>query len=395
MIPLFGKNGEVPAKLTVAFAEGSLWKDSGVAGCLDAYFGKHHPNREIRFVKLDELEAEPIDWVLLSLHSTAELLNRSIESVRSAGAKAIVVVESDSVLIRESAELDADFVVRLDEMPAGMPQMKLDWLVARRLIQSLFNIKLERELQLDDGIKVGDWNGYKRSEFMLEGREGFIVAPKDYAPGKPWLWRAEFFDAFATVDRALLSQGWAIAYYRISDLYGCPGAVDLMEKFHRFVNETFGVADKTVLFGFSRGGLYAMNYAIAHPEHIRSVYLDAPVLDISSWPGGKGKGVGADWEWKTEWEQCKAVYGMTDKETAYEGVSPLDRLEPLAQAGVPIIVVAGDADIPVPMSENASVLEEMYRNLGGEIEMIVKPGVGHHPHSLEDPKPVVDFILAH
>ncbi|MGO4374396.1 hypothetical protein AB4Z21_27320, partial [Paenibacillus sp. MCAF20] len=139
MIPLFGKNGEVPAKLTVAFAEGSLWKDSGVAGCLDAYFGKHHPNREIRFVKLDELEAEPIDWVLLSLHSTAELLNRSIESVRSAGAKAIVVVESDSVLIRESAELDADFVVRLDEMPAGMPQMKLDWLVARRLIQSLFN----------------------------------------------------------------------------------------------------------------------------------------------------------------------------------------------------------------------------------------------------------------
>ena len=25
--------------------------------------------------------------------------------------------------------------------------------------------------------------------------------------------------------------------------------------------------------------------------------------------------------------------------------------------------------------------------------VILKPGVGHHPHSLEDPRPIVDFIL--
>ena len=33
--------------------------------------------------------------------------------------------------------------------------------------------------------------------------------------------------------------------------------------------------------------------------------------------------------------------------------------------------------------------------LGGEIVLIVKPGGKHHPHSLKDPTPIVDFILKH
>ena len=27
------------------------------------------------------------------------------------------------------------------------------------------------------------------------------------------------------------------------------------------------------------------------------------------------------------------------------------------------------------------------------VEVIIKPGNDHHPHSLPDPKPIVDFIL--
>ena len=27
------------------------------------------------------------------------------------------------------------------------------------------------------------------------------------------------------------------------------------------------------------------------------------------------------------------------------------------------------------------------------MKVILKPGVGHHPHSLKDPTPIVDFIL--
>ena len=75
--------------------------------------------------------------------------------------------------------------------------------------------------------------------------------------------------------------------------------------------------------------------------------------------------------------------------------NPIDVLEPLAKAGVALIHVVGDTDEAVPVEENTTVLEERYRKLGGLIQVIHKPGVGHHPHGLEDPAPVVNFVLEH
>ncbi len=76
-------------------------------------------------------------------------------------------------------------------------------------------------------------------------------------------------------------------------------------------------------------------------------------------------------------------------------LNPIDNLEPLAKAQLPLIHVCGDADEVVPFEENTQLLADRYRKLGGTIEVIVKPGVKHHPHSLSDPKPIVDFILKH
>jgi len=55
----------------------------------------------------------------------------------------------------------------------------------------------------------------------------------------------------------------------------------------------------------------------------------------------------------------------------------------------------GDADDVVPAAENTAVVETRYKKLGGAIQVIHKPGIGHHPHGLEDPAPVVKFILDH
>ena len=74
---------------------------------------------------------------------------------------------------------------------------------------------------------------------------------------------------------------------------------------------------------------------------------------------------------------------------------PLNNLKAIAEAKIPIIAVAGDADDVVPIDENILILEKRYRELGGSIQVIVKPGVGHHPHSLTDPTPVVTFLLQH
>ena len=62
---------------------------------------------------------------------------------------------------------------------------------------------------------------------------------------------------------------------------------------------------------------------------------------------------------------------------------------------MPLLHVCGTADKVVPIAENTALLEERYIALGGPIEVIHKKDVGHHPHSLQDPFPIVDFILKH
>lgn len=82
------------------------------------------------------------------------------------------------------------------------------------------------------------------------------------------------------------------------------------------------------------------------------------------------------------------VWGLTE-DTADSWVGPLSRLETLAKADIPILLIAGGADEPVPFSENGGVLVERFRALGGDLTLTVKAGCGHHPHSLYDPAPAV------
>ncbi len=141
-----------------------------------------------------------------------------------------------------------------------------------------------------------------------------------------------------------------------------------------------------------KGGLYAYRWASENPDKVAVIYGDAPVCDFKSWPGGKGLGKGSP----GDWSQLFECYGFKDEAEAlaYRG-NPIDVLEPLAQAGIALIHVVGDADDVVPVAENTAVVEARYRQLGGEIQVIHKPGVGHHPHGLDDPAPVVEFILTH
>ena len=46
-----------------------------------------------------------------------------------------------------------------------------------------------------------------------------------------------------------------------------------------------------------------------------------------------------------------------------------------------------------PVSENINLVETRYQALGGKIRVIRKPGGKHHPHSLPDPAPIVDFAV--
>jgi len=241
-------------------------------------------------------------------------------------------------------------------------------------------------------IKKSEWNGFERQDFTIDGRQAWLVLPKTPASGKPWIWRTEFFGHEPQGDIALLEKGYHVAYIQISNLYGAPVALDAMDKYYDYVRAQYGLGEKVVLEGFSRGGLYAFNYAARHPERTAAIYGDAPVCDFKSWPGGKGKGPGAP----KEWAECKKVYGFaSDEDAAAYKLNPVDNLAPLAKAKVPILCVVGDADEVVPLEENAALVEARYKTLGGTIALIHKPGGKHHPHSLKDPTPIVDFILKH
>jgi len=239
--------------------------------------------------------------------------------------------------------------------------------------------------------KISTWEGFERRDFKIDGRNCLLVVPASPARRKPWIWRTEFFGHQPQADLALLHKGFHLAYMDVQNMYGAPVALDHMDRFHEHLTAVRGLAPKTVLEGFSRGGLFALNWAARHPERVACVYNDAPVCDFKSWPGGKGKGKGSP----GDWQKCLKVYGLTEQQALEYNLNPVDNLEGLAKAKVPLLHVCGDADEVVPIDENTRLVEKRYQKLGGPITVIAKPGVGHHPHSLENPDPIVAFVLKH
>ncbi len=270
---------------------------------------------------------------------------------------------------------------------------------SRSIISEIPPLKLRTLLALLLALIVGPslpaaepkrsaWQGFERLDFQVDGRDGLLVLPKTAATGKPWIWRTEFFGHEPQADIALLGHGFHVAYLNVQNMYGAPIALDHMDRFYEHLTREYGLSPRPVLEGFSRGGLFAFNWAARRPAQVGAIYADAPVCDFKTWP--KSKGSAADWE------RLKKAYGFaTDEEAlAFKG-NPIDNLAPLAEHKVPLLHVCGEADKVVPYTENSLVVKERYEKLGGEIKVILKPGVDHHPHSLKDPAPIVDWVLTH
>src|SRR5258708_25334841 len=133
---------------------------------------------------------------------------------------------------------------------------------------------------------------------MVDGCEALVVTPRQAAPGKPWIWRAEFFDHRPETDLALLAQGFHLVLLQVGNAFGCPSAMKHWDAFYGELTRKYGFSKKPVLEGLSRGGLYIYNWAAAHPTQVAVLFGDNPVLDFKSWPGGKGKGPGSPDDWR-------------------------------------------------------------------------------------------------
>ncbi|MEO5892920.1 MAG: GDSL-type esterase/lipase family protein [Ferruginibacter sp.] len=277
-------------------------------------------------------------------------------------------------------------------LPVGLPSKEAEELAGEIENQLLMLTQNNKTTIQADSLTYSTWMGFKRVDLVISGRKCLIIEPVKPAEGKPWIWRTEFFGHEPQGDSTLASKGFHVVYMDMQDMYGAPVSLALMDKFYSYLTVQQKLNKKTVLEGFSRGGMFAFNWAAKNPGKVSSIYVDAPVCDFKSWPGGKGKGAGS----ADDWNRLKKVYGFATDQAAMDyKFNPIDNLAPLAKANIPILCVCGETDDIVPMDENINIVEKRYKEMGGTIKIIAKANNGHHPHSLKDPAPIVDFILSY
>jgi len=206
-------------------------------------------------------------------------------------------------------------------------------------------------------------------------------------PSNPWIWRTEFFGAFPALDLALLKAGFP---WRTSMSKTCT-ELRLRCVLDRFYAEWSKRLDclPSVCGGFSRGALYALNWAALNPRSVACLYLDAPVCDFKSWPAGRGRAQGS----ADDWQRLKQHMALPKNRRSRHPSNPVDFLVPIAAAGIPIIAVYGDADIDLPPEENICCCRNGSKHSAshyGHCEARCR----HHPHSLANPAPLSSFILS-
>jgi pimeloyl-ACP methyl ester carboxylesterase len=179
------------------------------------------------------------------------------------------------------------------------------------------------------------------------GRRCVVICPQQPAPGNPWSWRGCYWDHQPQTEIALLKRGFHVVYLS-ADASLKPDKY--WDQWYAYLTEKHGLSPKPAFIGMSRGGAYALTWATTHPNQVTAIYADNTAADDES----------------------------------------LRRLPELARAHVPLMLVCGTID-PI-LSLFTMTIESTYHQYGGRVSVMLKDGAGHHPHSLNDPQPLADFI---
>ena len=227
--------------------------------------------------------------------------------------------------------------------------------------------------------------GFLRTKFTMDGCEAWVVEPETPAADGRWVWCMEWPTAFQ--DRvgvkALLTAGYRwVTFNPASKTVPAGNQNDEMiakrRAFQRFLVEELGYAPKCGLIGMSWGGYYSVRYASTHPECVCAAYLDAPLLDFSTLKGFNGNG---NWGRKG---LSKYYPFITDTYVgANDPYQSVNRAEPIAKAGIPLLILYGGKDTVVPPESNCMKFAVAFEKAGGNL-MIERRGLyGHHPHGVE------------
>ena len=231
-------------------------------------------------------------------------------------------------------------------------------------------------------LRRDTWYGYRRTVFDFEGHEAWVVSPKcEPAAGLPWTWTMQWAEAY--VDRTgvldLLAKGWHHVTidtfrHRMDD-----EGLRVSRAFQKFLVDELGFAPKACLVGMSWGGFFSTRYAAAFPECVGKIYLDAPLMNFD----GFAKVGGTPTENAARigpWANMPPADGNWSADPRM----PVNMADPLAKAGIPILLLYGGQDATVPPSRNCELFAERFKAAGGKIDIRHRALYGHHPHG-EDP----------
>lgn len=226
--------------------------------------------------------------------------------------------------------------------------------------------------------------------FSVESNAAFLIPPVKIPVGHatPWVWYAPTLPGLPGTEEKWMFQkfsdaGIAVTGIDVGESYGNPQGRALFSAFYKELVTKRGLAKTPCLLARSRGGLMLYNWAVEHPSSVACVAGIYPVCNLSSYPGIKNA--------------CGA-YGLTEEQLAAQLTehNPIDRINSLAKAQIPIYHIHGDCDAVVPVQLNSGELAHRYRQFGGVMTLNVVKGQGHNMWSgWFECQALVDFVIEH
>jgi len=224
--------------------------------------------------------------------------------------------------------------------------------------------------------------------FSVEGNQAFVIMPGEVDNNYPvpWVWFAPTIGICPTENdtwmfKQFLENGIAVAGIDVGESYGSPAGTAIYSGFYDILIKDRNFAKKPCLLARSCGGLMLYNWAVENPASVACVAGIFPVCDLRSYPGLKIAATA-----------YKIPIAQLDRMLA--DYNPVDRIEILAKAGIPVYHMHGDIDYVVPLNENSLELKKRYDGFGGDMILEVVKGQGHNywPGWYTNQK-FVDFII--